>query len=119
MDGKVVRLLDDGVVVDLGDEIEGFVPRSQVPLAPGKDLAHALAEGQTMSLRVIECDASNHRIVLTVTQMPEPPARVEPPAEAAAEEAGEAAAQEPAAVADPVAGDPESAEPEAEAPSPG
>jgi small subunit ribosomal protein S1 len=83
MDGKVVRLLDDGVVVDLGDEIEGFVPRSQVPIAAGKELAHALGEGQTMGLRVIECDASNHRIVLTVTEMPEPPARVEPPAEAA------------------------------------
>jgi small subunit ribosomal protein S1 len=79
MDGKVVRLLDDGVVVDLGDDIEGFVPRSQVPIAAGKDLARALGEGQTMGLRVLECDPSNHRIVLTVTQMPEPPAKPDVP----------------------------------------
>src|SRR5437879_2170936 len=28
--GKVVRLLDDGVVVDLSNDIEGFVPKSQI-----------------------------------------------------------------------------------------
>jgi small subunit ribosomal protein S1 len=104
MDGRVVRLLEDGVVVDLGDEIEGFVPRSQVPIPAGKDLAHALGEGQTMSLRVIECDAANHRIVLTVTQMPEPPVRVEPaePAEPAPAEGEPTALAEPSdAEADP------------------
>jgi small subunit ribosomal protein S1 len=99
MDGKVVRLLEDGVVVDLGDEIEGFVPRSQVPLTGGKDLQHVLGEGQTMGLRILECDAVNHRIVMTVTQMPEPPERpseivTEPvvgKAEGIAEAGGEAA----------------------------
>jgi small subunit ribosomal protein S1 len=89
-----VRLLDDGVVVDMGDEIEGFVPRSQVPIAAGKDLSTVVGEGQTMGVRILECDAANHRIVLTVTQMPEPPAkRVEPEAasgESEAVEAGEA-----------------------------
>ncbi len=85
LDGKVVRLLDDGVVVDLGDEIEGFVPRSQVPVPPNRELSHVLGEGQTMSLRVLECDASNHRIVLTVTQMPEPPVRREEAPAATAE----------------------------------
>ena len=93
-DAKVVRLLDDGVVVDMGDEIEGFVPRSQVPIAAGKDLSTVVGEGQTMGVRILECDAANHRIVLTVTQMPEPPAkRVEPEAasgESEAVEAGEA-----------------------------
>jgi small subunit ribosomal protein S1 len=86
-DGRVVRLVEDGVVVDLGDDIEGFVPRSQVPLGDRKELSEVVAEGQSMGVRVLECDAANRRIVLTVTQMPERPVRAvvaegeqEPPA---------------------------------------
>jgi small subunit ribosomal protein S1 len=71
-DGAVVRLLDDGVVVDLGDDVEGFVPRSHVPVTGNRDVADVLSAGQTVSLRVIECDVANRRIVLTITQMPEP-----------------------------------------------
>jgi small subunit ribosomal protein S1 len=93
-DGKVVRLLDDGVVVDLGDEIEGFVPKSQVPVAAGKDLSTVLGEGQTMGLRILECDAGNHRIVLTVTEMPEPPAKKAEPEAAEGEDAAEASGSE-------------------------
>jgi small subunit ribosomal protein S1 len=83
-DGRVVRLLEDGVVVDLGDDIEGFVPRSHVPLTGNKDVPDVLAPGQTMGLRVLECDAANRRIVLTVTTMPEPPSPEERQAMAAA-----------------------------------
>src|SRR5690606_15165319 len=91
-EGTVLRLLDDGVVVDLGDDIEGFVPRSQVPVPAVKDLSTALREGQRMALKVIECDTTNRRIVLAVTQMPEPAvAAPESGAEAAAAPAGEAA----------------------------
>jgi small subunit ribosomal protein S1 len=106
-DGTVVRLLEDGVVVDLGDEIEGFVPRSQVPVAAGKELSTVLAEGSRMGLRVLECDAANHRIVLTVTEMPEPPVRsaeeeaaAEQPAEAVAATEDEAPSAEPVAEAE-------------------
>jgi small subunit ribosomal protein S1 len=76
-EGKVVRLLEDGVVVDLGDDIEGFVPRSHIPIDKG-DLADHLRSGQRMDLRVIETDASNRRIVLTVTQIHEAPPEAEP-----------------------------------------
>jgi small subunit ribosomal protein S1 len=93
-DGTVVRLLDDGVVVDLGDQIEGFVPKSQVPLAPGKELSTVLGEGQTMGLRILEVDAANHRIVLTVTEMPEPPAKKPEPEVAADSAEGEESGSE-------------------------
>jgi small subunit ribosomal protein S1 len=76
-EGKVVRLVEDGVVVDLGNDIEGFVPRSHVPITKG-DLADQLRSGQRMDLRVIEADASNRRIVLTVTQIHEPDPEAEP-----------------------------------------
>ncbi|MCI0436481.1 MAG: 30S ribosomal protein S1 [Gemmatimonadetes bacterium] len=91
-DGKVVRVLEDGVVVDLGGDIEGFIPRSQIPVPGNKDLTAVIGESQTVGLRVLECDTANHRIVLTVTQMPEPPAPAPEP-EAAPDDAPVAAAE--------------------------
>ncbi len=76
-EGRVVRLVEDGVIVDLGNDIEGFVPRSHVPITKG-DLADQLRSGQRMDLRVIEADAANRRIVLTVTQVHEPDPEAEP-----------------------------------------
>jgi small subunit ribosomal protein S1 len=77
IEGKVVRLVEDGVVVDLGKDIEGFVPRSHVPIQKG-DLADHLRSGQQMDLKVIETDTTNRRIVLTVTHIHEPPPEAEP-----------------------------------------
>jgi small subunit ribosomal protein S1 len=84
--GRVVRLMDDGAVVDLGDDIEGFVPRSQLGVPDGEDAASYVLEGDEMQLRVIEFDAPNRRIVMTNTGTPEkreapaqPPSSVEEP----------------------------------------
>ena len=35
--GRVVRLMDKGVVVDLGNDIEGFVPMSQLGIAQHRE----------------------------------------------------------------------------------
>ena len=68
--GKIVRIVDEGVVVDLGDDIEGFVPQSQLGIS-AKHPAEALREGQELELRVLECDPANRRIVLTVIAIPD------------------------------------------------
>jgi small subunit ribosomal protein S1 len=69
--GKIVRLLDEGVVVDLGGDVEGFVPISQLGVPGIKDPADKFREGQELELRVLESDAINRRIVLTVTAIPD------------------------------------------------
>jgi len=69
--GTIVRLLDDGVVVDLGSDLEGFVPKSQLGVHNLKDPADVFKETQPLDLRVLECDAANRRIVLAVTAIPE------------------------------------------------
>jgi small subunit ribosomal protein S1 len=74
-DAAIVRILEDGVVVDLGDDVEGFVPRSHVPIDEGKDVADVIDPGQIMGVRVMETDGANRRIVLTVTEMPDPSTR--------------------------------------------
>jgi small subunit ribosomal protein S1 len=85
--GTIVRLLDKGVVVDLGKEIEGFVPISQLGVEEElEDPSERFIEGDPLELKVIESDPINRRIVLAVTAIPERPER---PVEAEAEESGD------------------------------
>ncbi|MCL7985326.1 MAG: 30S ribosomal protein S1 [marine benthic group bacterium] len=74
--GTIVRLLDKGVVVDLGKEIEGFVPISQLGVEEElEDPSERFMEGDPLELKVIESDPINRRIVLAVTAIPERPER--------------------------------------------
>src|SRR5687767_14354706 len=79
--GKVVRLMDKGVVVDVGNDIEGFVPVSQLsPMRTVSNPADIAYEGMNLDMRVLEVDPIHRRIVLTVTDIPaEQPPRPETP----------------------------------------
>src|SRR6266566_3418500 len=68
--GRVLRLMDKGVVVDLGSDIEGFVPMSQLGIADIQNPADAVKEGQAAELKVLEVDPIHHRIVLAATGWP-------------------------------------------------
>ena len=70
MRGRVLRLMDKGVVVDLGQDIEGFVPMSQLGIADIQNPADAVKEGQAVELKVLEVDPIHHRIVLAATGWP-------------------------------------------------
>jgi small subunit ribosomal protein S1 len=98
-DGKVVRVQDKGVVVDLGDEIEGFVPVSHSGVEDAEKLEEYYGPGDALSLRILESDAANRRIVLEVTEKPERKSQAEIEAARAAAAAA-AAAAEAAAKAD-------------------
>jgi len=68
--GSVVRMLDKGVVVDLGQEVEGFVPISHLGVEEElEDPAAKFVEGDHLELKVIESDPINRRIVLSVTEL--------------------------------------------------
>ena len=71
--GRVVRLMDKGVVVDLGNDIEGFVPMSQLGVANLENPGDAVKEGQALDLKVLEVDPIHHRIVLAVVGYPDEP----------------------------------------------
>ncbi len=97
--GKVTRLLEKGVVVDLGEDLEGFVPISQLGVEEHIDQpADRFAEGDELELSVLETDPINRRIVLAVEGAP-PPSETEGEAEAEAP-AAEAEAEAPAAEAE-------------------
>ena len=122
--GTIVRMSEEGIVVDLGDEVEGFVPTSQIPVEGHSDPNEYLDEGLELSLRVTESDAVNRRIVLDVTERPEIRIKPKPEpvveggveGEAAAEvEAPEAAIEAPAEEVDEAPADEAPAAPAAEA----
>jgi small subunit ribosomal protein S1 len=100
--GKVARVQDKGVVVDLGDDIEGFVPASHSGVDDAAKLPEYYDAGDALDLRVIESDATNRRIVLEVLTKPErKPGRAAATAAAPPEGAEAVAVAEPA-VATPV-----------------
>ena len=69
-EGKVVRLLDKGVVVDLGGDVEGFVPISQLGYRNLENPADKFRESDLLVLKVIESDPDSRRIVLSVIDIP-------------------------------------------------
>ena len=77
--GSVARVQERGVVVDLGDDIEGFVPTSHSGVEEEEKLPEYYRAGEALELKVIESDAANRRIVLEVTTLPERMDVPEPP----------------------------------------
>ncbi|HEV8197317.1 MAG TPA: 30S ribosomal protein S1 [Gemmatimonadales bacterium] len=80
MRAKVVRLMDKGVVVDLGNDLEGFVPMSH--MGTGTEVenpADIVKEGQPLEVEVIEVDPIHHRIVVAITAYPDEPFEPPPP----------------------------------------
>ena len=77
--GSVARVQERGVVVDLGDDIEGFVPTSHSGVEEEEKLPEYYRAGEALELKVIESDAENRRIVLEVTTLPERMDVPEPP----------------------------------------
>ena len=117
-DGTVVRLQDKGVVVDLGEGVEGFVPGSHAAVPPDALTEH-FRVGESVPLRVIASDADDRRIVLEVVEAPPSIAVVESSlGEEAEVEAGDAAEADEAETAAEADGEDAALadEPEADAP---
>ncbi len=81
IDGTIARYQDNGLVVDLGGDLEGFVPQSQLPVPDGKSAESVTKEGQGVALKVLEVDPIHHRIILSAIEFYAPPPAQEKPVE--------------------------------------
>ena len=97
-DGTIVRLQDKGVVVDLGEGVEGFVPGSHSGVAPDALETHYRV-GESVPLRVISSDAGDRRIVLEVLAAPK--RRTSSEAEAGGDGGNDAGESQPKAPREP------------------
>ena len=108
VEGSVLSVERKGLVVSLGDEVDGFVPASRAGLDDRDQLASHYDDGVPVSLRVTEFDGVNHRIILEVTERPEAKSPPDDEADDEADEAEDAdGAEEP--VAEDESGEPEGA----------
>ncbi|MEI8135577.1 MAG: 30S ribosomal protein S1 [bacterium] len=66
--GKIVRIIEKGVIVELPGGIDGFVPGSQLAFGSLRNIGDVFKIDETLNLRVIEFDAENKKIVLSATE---------------------------------------------------
>jgi len=71
--GAIVRMIEKGVIVELPDEVDGFVPFSQLQKEGIKKPADAYKVGDEMELVVIEFNKENKKIILSEKQFVDTP----------------------------------------------
>jgi len=64
-EGKILRIVDKGVVVELPEGVEGFVPSSHLSFAPVKTVADYFAISDVLPLKIVEFHEEDKRIVLS------------------------------------------------------
>ncbi len=64
-DGKVVRIIEKGLIAELPDHVDGFVPTTQLSTAKIKNIANHFPIDSTIPLKVIEFDKESKKIVLS------------------------------------------------------
>ena len=65
--GTITKVLDRGVVVDLDEMVEGFVPTAQLGNKDLTDPTGVFREGEQIPIQVIEFERHQHKIVLSVS----------------------------------------------------
>ena len=67
-EGRIVRILDKGVIVELPDGVDGFVPASQLSFAPIDNIGNYFRVDEIIPLEVIEFDKDARKIVLSAVE---------------------------------------------------
>lgn len=63
--GKVVRIIEKGLIAELPDDVDGFVPANQLSTSKLKNVANHFPVDDEIPLKVIEFDKTNKKIVLS------------------------------------------------------
>ena len=66
--GVITRILERGVVVDLDDDVEGFIPVSQLGIPNLKNPQTHFSDGDELPIKVVEFDEDQRKIVLSVRE---------------------------------------------------
>jgi small subunit ribosomal protein S1 len=67
-EGKILRIIDKGVIVEMPQGVDGFVPVSQLSFAPVRNIAEFFNPDDTLPLKVVEFDKEQKKIVLSVVE---------------------------------------------------
>jgi small subunit ribosomal protein S1 len=64
-EGKVVRIIEKGLITELPDQVDGFVPVTQLSTSKIKNIAVHFPVDDIIPLKVLEFDKENKKIVLS------------------------------------------------------
>jgi small subunit ribosomal protein S1 len=64
-EGKVVRIIEKGLIIELPDQVDGFVPATQLSTSKIKNVAIHFPIDDVIPLKVLEFDKENKKIVLS------------------------------------------------------
>jgi small subunit ribosomal protein S1 len=64
-EGKVVRIIEKGLIAELPEGVDGFVPANQLSTSKLKNLANHFPVDDFLPVKVIEFDKNNKKIVLS------------------------------------------------------
>lgn len=67
-EGRIVRIIEKGVIVELPEGVDAFVPTSQLSFAPVKNIADFFRVDELLPLKVIEFDKESKKIVLSAVE---------------------------------------------------
>ncbi|MGE5481196.1 MAG: 30S ribosomal protein S1 [Chloroflexota bacterium] len=65
---RIERIIEKGVIVELPEGVDGFVPVSQLSFAPVKNISEYFKIGDVLPLKVVEFDKESKKIVLSVVE---------------------------------------------------
>ncbi|HMQ68286.1 MAG TPA: 30S ribosomal protein S1 [Ignavibacteria bacterium] len=65
---KVIKPIDKGIIVELPDEVDSFIPASQLATSLIKNFNELFFPGGTMKAEIIEFDKTNKKVVLSVIE---------------------------------------------------
>jgi small subunit ribosomal protein S1 len=68
VEGKIVRIIEKGVIVELPLGVDGFVPVSQLSTTQVKNIADKFKVGDPLPLKVVEFDKDTKKIVLSAVE---------------------------------------------------
>ncbi len=67
-EARIERIIEKGVIVELPDAVDGFVPVSQLSFAPVKNISEFFLIGDVLPLKVVEFDKESKKIVLSAVE---------------------------------------------------
>ncbi len=65
---KAVKSLDKGIIVEIPDAVDGFIPASQLSVSQLKNFSEVFKPGSELNAEVIEFDKDSKKIVLSVIE---------------------------------------------------
>jgi small subunit ribosomal protein S1 len=66
--GTISRMLDHGAIVEMGNDLEGFVPLGHLGIPKLDKPQYYFRDGEAAELKVIKMDVENRRIVLSISE---------------------------------------------------